>query len=124
MDCTQQLGLKRARRELRTLMFFCSYVCLAPQPRNESLCKTRRSYLNTNRNELPIKFRAKRPVCALNSESGFYYPKALTSDAPPAKKKNLIRNSARLNHFPPQVPNLRPVILLWDGPISGSAARR
>ena len=50
----QRLGLKRVRRELRTLTLFNSYVCLAPKPRAESLCKMRWSYLNTIRNELPI----------------------------------------------------------------------
>ena len=68
MGCTQQLGLKRAHRELRTLVIFCSYVCFAPQPRIESLCKTRWSYLNINKNELPIQFCAKRPVRASGSE--------------------------------------------------------
>ena len=71
----QRLGLKRARRELRTLTVFGSYVCLAPKPRDESLCKTTWSHLNTNRNELPIQFCAKRPVCASGSERGFIYPK-------------------------------------------------
>ena len=50
----QRLGMKRAGRELRTLTVFSSYVCLAPTPRGESLCKTRWSALNTNRNELLI----------------------------------------------------------------------